>query len=348
MMACKSTLPIRGLKGLLVLCAVSRSFCQAPMAGDSVIQAVAGRAVPTVRLWAGDAPGEKPGAYGPEKIQDTLGRRVRITNVTVPTFSVFSPARNNTGIAVLIAPGGGYSYLVIDAEGVDFAKKLNSYGITGIVLKYRCPARSGLAKQTAGFQDAQRAMAMIKARASEWGIDSSKTGFCGFSAGGHLGALASSRFSVKTYPYRDAFDSVSSHPAFTILTYPAYLSNSDTLVTSVRKETAPYLFLTMGSNDDSFIGGYNQYVAMLTSKGVAFESSILTGAQHGYGMDIEPYATQWSDKAVQMLLKRYPTTGVGPAKTKVGAKLKAKPHRYNLSGRRISGNGSGNDVRDFG
>src|SRR5437762_2765608 len=92
-----------------------------------------------VPLWPNGAPGEK-GDIGEErdttKATDNLisGRPViRLGNVSKPTLSLFpAPANNNSGAAVMVCPGGGYSILALDLEGTEVCEWLNSIGITGV------------------------------------------------------------------------------------------------------------------------------------------------------------------------------------------------------------------------
>jgi acetyl esterase/lipase len=305
---------ILALTAALVMLVVSVGFSQKLSVGDSIIKALSGQASPVIRLWPdGLAPGEVAGKIGPERIRDTLGGKIRITDVTDPTITVITPQGANTGIAVIIAPGGGYGYVVVDQEGVDVAKRFNQDGITGIVLKYRCPTRAGLDKYTPPLQDAQRAMAIVKRRAKEWGIDSAKVGFCGFSAGGHLGAVLTANFATKTYPVKDSFDVVSSRPDFSLLTYPAYLNGTDAVLTSLDKKTVPYLFMNIGDADSDFYPGYLKYEEMLTAKGITHESHVYPKAVHAYGVNVNPAGPDWPGKAVQMLKARYPVVAVLPS-----------------------------------
>ena len=115
-----------------------------------------------VPLWPGRAPGETK-VLPPEADMTTAkdnmvaGRRViRLGNVAAPTITVYSPASGkNTGAAVLVCPGGGYSILALDLEGTEVCEWLNSLGVTAVLLKYRVPRRTGLEKHTAPLQDAQ-------------------------------------------------------------------------------------------------------------------------------------------------------------------------------------------------
>ena len=119
----------------------------------------------TLNVWPALPPGDKPN-LGEEKGEaNNLLKGV----VTTPTLAVYRPAKEkDTGAAVLIAPGGGFFQLSMGHEGADVATWLNTIGVTGIVLKYRIPAREGMARSLPASQDAQRAMSLIRANAAAW------------------------------------------------------------------------------------------------------------------------------------------------------------------------------------
>ena len=120
-----------------------------------------------IPLWPQAAPGEK-GDIGVEA--DTTkpngdlvaGRRViRLGNVSVPTLAVYQPDQaKKTGAAVVVFPGGGYTILAMDLEGTEVCEWLNSIGVTGVLVKYRVPARKGMPRYAAPLQDAQRALGL--------------------------------------------------------------------------------------------------------------------------------------------------------------------------------------------
>ena len=160
-----------------------------------------------------------------------MGKTRLITNVTRPTLTVYRPAADkNTGTAMVICPGGGYWDLFWELEGEEVAAWLNSQGMTGIILKYRCPRRPGEVEgePPLGPQlDAQRAVRLVRSRAAEWGIDPERIGMVGFSAGGHLALATATGFAKRLYEPIDAVDEVSSRPDFAILCYPGYLKAKD-------------------------------------------------------------------------------------------------------------------------
>lgn len=147
---------------------------------------------------------------------------LRISRVQFPSMDVYLPKSGTaTGRAVLILPGGGYQILAYHWEGTQFAKWLQSKGIAGIVLKYRLPtSRSLVNGQWAPLSDAQRALRLCRHMANSWGIDPDKIGVMGFSAGGHLAAMLSTKYAEEVYPPTDAIDGLSARPDFSVLIYP--------------------------------------------------------------------------------------------------------------------------------
>ena len=142
-------------------------------------------------VWPATAPGA-PGNVGPEQWTATKagGKPNKVTNVTKPNLTVFLPDKDKaSGVAVIVCPGGGYSYVVYDKEGTEVAAWLNSHGVTALVLKYRVPNN-----REGALQDIQRALSLARAHAKEWNIDTKRLGVLGFSAGGNLAAKASTLY----------------------------------------------------------------------------------------------------------------------------------------------------------
>ena len=135
-----------------------------------------------------------------------------------PTITVYAPrttARDAT--AVIVLPGGGYGALAMNHEGRQIANWLNSYGIAAFVLKYRLGPRY---HHPVEMGDAQRAVRMVRSRATEFGIAPDRVGAWGFSAGGHLASTIGTHFDAANTNASDPIDAVSSRPDFLILAYP--------------------------------------------------------------------------------------------------------------------------------
>ncbi|GAA4778044.1 alpha/beta hydrolase [Stakelama sediminis] len=169
-----------------------------------------------VNLWPGSPPGSgKPS--GPERVGREGAGLGAVANISTPRMKIYRPANPN-GTAVLIMGGGGYFRIQIGHESDPAARWLLALGVTPVVLYYRMPADGW--QRDAPFQDAQRAMRLLRSRASEFGIDPDKIGVMGFSAGGHLAAMTETRFRHAWYQPVDAADKLSSRPDFAALIFP--------------------------------------------------------------------------------------------------------------------------------
>ena len=99
-----------------------------------------------------------------------------------------------------MAPGGGYSWVVMDKEGYEAAERFAKAGVTVFAMTYRLPQEGWSAGPAAPLQDAQRAMRVIRAQAAEFKIDPRRVGVIGFSAGGHVAGGLTLKFDKATYP----------------------------------------------------------------------------------------------------------------------------------------------------
>ncbi|MGI4826593.1 MAG: alpha/beta hydrolase, partial [Janthinobacterium lividum] len=166
----------------------------------------------------------------PKEWQGTGRPATGISNVTRPTMTVYSPKGTNTGVAVVVFPGGGYQGLAIDLEGTEVCDWLVPRGITCVLLKYRItdvgpyPKSGPYPESPMALEDAQRTVGLVRFHAAELHIDPRRIGVLGFSSGGHLVAAISTHFTGRIYPPVDAADKVSCRPDFAIPIYPGHLS----------------------------------------------------------------------------------------------------------------------------
>ncbi len=270
-----------------------------------------------IDLWPGATPGDI-GIKGEETSRvhqsPLVGPTKLITNVTRPTLSVYLPPKEkNTGTAMVICPGGGYWDLYWELEGEEVAAWLNSVGMTGIILKYRCPRRPGDVKDEPplGPQlDAQRAMRVVRSRASEWGIDPRRIGMVGFSAGGHLALATATNFAKPLYEPIDAIDKVSCRPDFAVMCYSGYLKAKDKDAISpgiqIPADTPP-IFLAHASDDNVGYGGSISehsafmYVA-LKRAGIPTELHVYATGDHDFGVrQNEKLPSSWTRLCVDWL-----------------------------------------------
>lgn len=255
-----------------------------------------------IDIWPGKVVDDDAGQIGEEKFfelkvagkpYEVGGKPTKwLTNVTKPTLTVYQPAKDkDTGAAVLICPGGGYHNLGWDVEGEEVAQWLNSIGVTGIILKYRCPRRPGDVKgepPLGPLKDAQRAVSLVRSKAKEWGIDPKRIGMIGFSAGGHLTLAMATNFDKRAYEPLDAIDQISCRPDFGILAYSGYLKNreKDELSPGIRVPAGtPPLFLVHAS-DDAISTVEHSVIMYLALKraGVSTELHVYATGGHGFGV----------------------------------------------------------------
>lgn len=224
---------------------------------------------------------------------ETKQRADFIINISTPRM-VFYPAnkQKENGTAVLICPGGGYSGVAFDHEGIAFAKWFNELGVSAFVLYYRMPN----GHTTIPLIDAQTALKIIHKRAKEWNINETKIGIMGFSAGGHLASTVGTHFKTKI-----------ERPAFIILGYPVVSMDkalthggsrknilgdrpTDELVSlysnelQVTKKTPPTFIVH--ATDDKTVPVKNSiqlYQALIDKKVVAELDTFSVGG-HGFGM----------------------------------------------------------------
>jgi acetyl esterase/lipase len=259
-----------------------------------------------VPLWPGLVPDAMP-VTGPE-FTATTGKEslvagspmVIVGNVSLPTMTVYSPNGKNTGVAIVVFPGGGYWELAMDLEGTEVCDWLTSKGVTGVLLKYRVPGGSGkyldssprsgpYPKSPQALEDAQRTLGLVRLHAAEWHINPHKIGVLGFSAGGHLAAAMSIHFEQRVYRAIDEADQESCRPDFAVALYPGHLSkyespselNPDIRVTA----QAPPTFLLQNEDDPvDDVENSLDYYAALKKAGVPVEMHLYAKGGHGFGL----------------------------------------------------------------
>ena len=260
-----------------------------------------GMAQDTIELW----PEGAPGAVG-EEAED------------IPTLTIYLPeASAANGAAVVVCPGGGYAHLAMDHEGRQVAEWLNERGVAAFVLKYRLGPRYG---HPSPLMDAQRAMRYVRAHSDGLGIDPSRIGIWGFSAGGHLAATTSTHVAPGVPDAADPLERHSSRPDFSILAYPVItmtdpfthegsrfhllgedydLDLADRLSNEkqVTADTPPaFLFHT---DDDGPVPADNSvaYYLALRAAGVPSELHIYRSGPHGVGLaPDDPVLSTWPDR----------------------------------------------------
>jgi len=237
----------------------------------------------SVPLWANGAPGSEAMAGKQELIVPAKpGDSTHLSQVHNPSLLVYLPPKDKaTGAAMIIAPGGGHRFLSIDTEGTNVAEWLSSIGVAAFVLKYRLAHEEGSPYKVEihPYADSQRAIRMLRARADEWGIDKSRIGFMGFSAGGELAVLASTKYDAGNASAADPIERQSSKPDFQILIYPGIRAETVT----VTKDTPP-TFMLAADNDKGPSTAIPALYLALKKEGVPAELHIYASGGHGFGL----------------------------------------------------------------
>jgi acetyl esterase/lipase len=256
-----------------------------------------------VPLWSGEIPSNtsKPGPEYTEVSKDLIGGKpvMAVHNVSVPTLTFYQAKGKNSGVTVVVFPGGGFEILAIDLEGTEVCDRLTSQGINCVLLKYRVPSLPydwhsnsrphNLMISTESLEDAQRALGLVRFHAKDWGIDPQKTGVLGFSAGGYLVAEISTNYKKRLYVPTDAADKESCRPDFAVGIYPGHLSMGDKTLKlnpniKVTSETPP-TFLVQA--EDDYTDGINQslvYYIALKDMRVPVEMHLFAQGGHAFGL----------------------------------------------------------------
>jgi acetyl esterase/lipase len=290
------------LKGIVLSLLVLKGFsCQAQL---------------VIPLYKGNAPGALPVDDRETMNKSATGNgRSFLVNVTRPTLTIFMPKKMNAArTAVIICPGGGYNRLSIEDGGYEAAKQLADSGIVGIVLKYRLWRDSVYSDfKTVPVQDMEQAMELVYKYAEEWNLDTAHIGLLGFSAGGHLAAMA-------------ATGSVKRKPAFTLLIYPviSFLDSLTSRTSNSRNnllgkkisaaekinyspelhisKTTPPAFIVHAEDDStSLVGNSLAYYKGLVENKVMAQLLLYQKGGHGFALYNKAQDEFWMPAALKWL-----------------------------------------------
>ncbi len=248
-------------------------------------------------LWPNGAPGSE-GKNEPEKIE-----KGNISSVHKPSITVFlPPADKNTGTAILVIPGGGHSKLCVGHEGTSVAERFNPHGITVFMLKHRLAREPGSTYTIMdhAVPDTQRAMRLIRSRATEWKIDPARLGAMGFSAGGELVAQISMKPSIGAADAVDSIDRLDARPAFQALIYPGRSADI------IPVKGAPPAFLCAGYGDRQDISeGLAEVYLRFKRAGVPAELIMYANIGHGFGVrpNDKSAAGAWPERFLEWLIQ---------------------------------------------
>jgi acetyl esterase/lipase len=237
-----------------------------------------------------------------------------VHDVVKPTMTIYPPKGKNTGVAVLVFPGGGYQVLAMDLEGTEVCDWLTSKGITCVLVKYRVPNgkknRSGpYPKSAAALQDAQRALGLIHRDSKKLKINPKKIGVIGFSASGHLVAALSTNFKKRVYAPIDSADKESCRPDFAISLYSGHMANDYKIEKGlnpylpVSAETPPTLLIHAEDDPTDPVEYSLLYYAALRKNKVQVEMHLYAHGGHAFGLrQTEFPITHWPELAEKWLV----------------------------------------------
>ena len=255
-----------------------------------------------VTLWPAGSTALKAleGSEKPEELtmsKSQPGRVQSVKNVHNPSIEVhLAPSDKANGAAIVLAPGGGNTQLVVGGEGLDASAWLNGLGVHAFIERYRLRPYSSDGDALA---DTKRSIRMVRAHAKEWGVDPKRVGIMGFSAGGEQAAWVALRFDTGDPNAADPVERESSRPDFVVLVYPGWRRMD---LSNVPKDTPP-AFLTSAGIDDAFHARQTvEFHNALFEAKVPSELHIYAHGGHGGGIKPRngtiPFGT-WSQRFVE-------------------------------------------------
>ncbi|AXY74749.1 alpha/beta hydrolase [Paraflavitalea soli] len=253
-----------------------------------------------------------------DSIPDNLGPVPKEEQPTITAY--IPPVDRNTGTAVVIFPGGAYSFLATKEEGTVIAEAFVKKGIAAFVVKYRLPKDSVMRdKSMAPLMDAQQAIRLVRLRSKEWHIDPYRVGVVGYSAGGHLAATLGTHFNKSYIPNKEE---ISLRPAFMILVYPVIsmengLTHGGSRISLLGEKPTPEqlhffsaetntnwqtppTYITHAS-DDQVVTSENSvaFYQALKKKGVPVELHLYPEGNHGFTQ--RQAVDEWLEPMLQFL-----------------------------------------------
>lgn len=259
-----------------------------------------------IPLYSDGVLGLKPNlSISEESITNPKDGITRKRQITEPSLTVFKPKNNPSKASVIICPGGGYHILAWDHEGTSVGEWFAQRGVTAFVLKYRLPDDEMYENaEIRPLQDAQQAIVYVRKNAAKYGLNESKVGIMGFSAGGHLASTAATHFNTQVGELTD--DKISVRPDFTILMYPvislsdryAHMGSRNNLIgenpsiekiefysneLQVSAETPP-AFLVHAFDDGVRVENSIEYYKALKKFNVPSEMHLYDAGGHGFSM----------------------------------------------------------------
>jgi acetyl esterase/lipase len=175
----------------------------------------------TIQVWPGQMPdGDWWLDIGPELERPRRENSRLVRNVGRPTLTVYLPEPSvAVGTGVVICPGGGFHFLMVDKEGADVARYLTERGVAAFVLKYRLVPTpddddaftehvSNLSLRRPDMErvrpmcvaDGLQALRMVREQAATWNIAPDRLGIVGFSAGGAVTAGVATEYDAQSRP----------------------------------------------------------------------------------------------------------------------------------------------------
>jgi acetyl esterase/lipase len=224
---------------------------------------------------------------------------------------VWWPAKQSAGAtaALVVCPGGGYGGLA-DHEGTDYARWLNSQGISAFVLRYRLGSKGY--RHPVMLGDVARAIRLVRHDAERFAVDPARVGVIGSSAGGHLALTACLKGDDGAAEAVDPVDRQPSRPALGVLCYPVVSmlpekthggSRKNLLGDAPSEDLARELSGELAAHDQTpplFIWHTWEDAAVklepilelclrLKSLGRPYELHVYETGRHGLGLGVRPY-----------------------------------------------------------